>query len=435
MRRFFASMMGQILAIIASASALTFVLFLMLWVVQRQHIPPTPPWPWPLAYRVESLVDLLRSLPAEQRGAALASIRSPLAEARLLVAPPVCDELSADTRDLEAVLAEHLGDRAGTVTVRRCSDASASANIQILIGLDGQTLALRAYQVDRPPRRFGFAFVGSLLFLCIAVSALSLWVVWLVIRPLRRLSERAESFGRELSITPIVEEGPLEIRHAAHAFNLMQERVSRSVQDRTRMLAAISHDLRTPLTRMRLQLDTAPPAPLHARLLREIGLMQTMLTSVLAYFGNGTAEPKELLDLSALLRALAEEYSESGASVRYAGPYGVIVRCRPNAMQRAFANLLENALQHASSVEIAVADEADGGVRIDVVDDGPGIPEAQLADVLEPFVRLDPVRSSRPGGFGLGLSIVREIVEEHGGQLSLHNRPEGGLVARIVLGG
>jgi len=253
-----------------------------------------------------------------------------------------------------------------------------------------------------------------------------------VIRPLRRLSEQADAFGKEMAIAPIEEEGPLEIRRAAHAFNLMQERIARSIQNRTRMLAAISHDLRTPLTRMRLQVETGRADIARDKLIRDIDLMQTMVTSALAFLSSGESrEEKEWLDLGALIATLCDEYEEAGATIRYEGPAQIRFFCRPDAMHRVLTNLIENAIHFGNTVGVSASTKGQT-LTIEVADDGPGIPEDRLRDVIEPFVRLDPARGKRPGSAGLGLAIVREIVQAHDGTFTLINRKPSGLIARVV---
>ena len=212
----------------------------------------------------------------------------------------------------------------------------------------------------------------------------------------------------------------------------MQRRVTRSIEDRTRALAAISHDLRTPLTRMRLQLETSSTDLARGKLLRDVGLMQSMVTSALAFLsGSFSQEQRERLDLGALLATLCDEYEEAGASIRYEGPEQISFYCRPSAVSRALANLMENAIHYGETVLVTASTEG-GTIAIDVADDGPGIPKERLQDVVEPFVRLDPSRSKRPGSVGLGLSIVKDVVETHGGTLEVIDNQPTGLIARIV---
>lgn len=438
-RHFLATTLGQILTIIATSSALTLLLFLALLTLLFPSVPPPPPWPWPAAYRIVSLIESLRLLPPAERAAiALAAGRPGLA-VRLTQAPAICPGLTRDARELEAVLIEELDEPLPEITARACDLEVAGADIQVLARLDGEVLEFRAVKSEGTRfRHLTFPFVGALLFLCVAVTAMSAWAIWRVIGPLRRLSARADAFGQSIAAEPIAEEGPLEIRRVARTFNRMQERITRSIHERTRMLAAIGHDLRTPLTRMRLQLETGRTEPgrtelVRGKLLRDVGLMQSMVTSALIFLSGGfDGEEKEWLDLGALLATLCDEHEEGGSAVGYHGPEQIRFFCRPNAITRALTNLVENALHHGDQVTVT-ATAGDGHIAIEVADDGPGIPEDRLHDVTEPFVRLDPSRAGRPGSVGLGLSIVKEIVAAHGGTLDLRNRRPHGLVARVQL--
>jgi signal transduction histidine kinase len=329
-----------------------------------------------------------------------------------------------------------LSDIGATVSVHSCDASNPNGTIQILVHLsenDPSVLEVRTQRLGPEPPRLRFPFYGAILFMGVGVLAMSVWAVSRVIRPLRRLADKAEAFGREIELAPIEEEGPLEIRRAAHAFNLMQERITRSLHNRTRMLAAVSHDLRTPLTRMRLQLDTNESETVRDKLRKDIDLMQTMVSSALAFLSTGSGdENKEWLDLSALIATICDEYEEAGAAIRYEGPRQIRCFCRPDGMQRVLANLIDNALRFGETVVVVASVRADT-ILIDVSDDGPGIPETRLRDVLEPFVRLDPSRGAQPGSVGLGLAIVRDIVRAHGGELTLINRRPLGLTARIML--
>ncbi|MDR5752487.1 MULTISPECIES: ATP-binding protein [unclassified Caballeronia] len=430
MRHFFATTLGQILAIVACSSAATFMLFIAL--LFYPGAPPSPPWPWQSTYRIEGLVNVLRNLPRAERASALAAVQRPNMAARLIDRPVRCSGSTFDTHDLEAVLKEELSDAQG-LTVRSCDPKNPVHDMQVIVPLGDATLEIRTDRVGSEPPRFTFPFFGALLFLCVGVAALSAWAVSRVIRPLRRLSEKADAFGRDIAIAPIEEEGPLEIRRAAHAFNLMQERITRSMQSRTRMLAAISHDLRTPLTRMRLQTDNEDKEIDRAKLSRDIELMQTMVASALTFLtSNASTEKKDRLDLGALLETLCDEYAESGVAIRYEGPAQIPFLCRPDGIQRVFSNLMDNAI-HFGKLIVVTATVGDESIRVDIADDGPGIPPDRLGEVIEPFVRLDHARTKRRGSVGLGLSIVDDIVRGHNGTLTLFNRPETGLIARVTL--
>ncbi|MBN8954542.1 MAG: two-component sensor histidine kinase [Rhizobium sp. 60-20] len=429
-QRFFTTTIGQILAIIASSSAVSFLLILLTLSFMHSGASPSLPWPWQVTVRVVSLVDSLRTAPDEQRAAVVAASRRPDMEIALTHTPIACDGYSADARNLETLLRSELPDISTRTTVHECSSFDGLDSIQVLIGVGELTLDIRT---DKPvySRWLTPPIISMMLFLCVAVTGMSTWAAWRVIRPLERLSAKADAFGREINVTPLEEEGPVEVRRAARAFNLMQERVSRSMSDRTRTLAAISHDLRTPLTRMRLQLQAEQSELKRANLLRDVDLMQSMVTSALAFLsGSFHGEEKEWLDLGALLSTLSDEYEDRGANVAYDGPQHMRFFCRPNAINRALTNLVDNAIHYGDIVNI-VASETSDAIIIDVMDDGPGIPSDKVQEVIEPFVRLDPSRSNRPGSVGLGLSIVKEVVTAHFGTLELIQRPPKGLIARI----
>lgn len=435
MSRFFATMLGQILAIIAGSFALALLLFHLVLSTQHPKAPP-PLWPWSSAYRISTIIESFRLAPERVRSALVAAADRPDLSIRLLQDPPVCDGLSADARDMGEALATEFSDRSLDLRVHSCETAASGPGetIQVLARLGDQTLE---FEAGRPGlallKRLPLPILDALLFLCVAAATMSAWASWRVIGPLRRLSQKADALGGDAPMAPIREEGPLEIRQAARAFNRMQDHAVRSIQDRSRVLAAICHDLRTPLTRMRLLIETRGANEIQGSLLKNISLMQSMVTSTLAFFSDAhSAEDEEWLDLGALLSTLCDEFEDAGAAIRYVGPRHILFRCRPNAMMRAFTNLVENGCHFGNAVTIRTSVRSHG-IVIDVTDDGPGIPEQRLRDVIEPFVHVDPSRSHRPGSVGLGLSIVNEIVQAHRGTLTLMNGETKGLVARVDL--
>jgi len=435
--RLLGTILGQILTISAGASALTFLLFVVL-LLAHPPAPPPPPWPWPDAYRIAGLIESILAVPQADRTAVAAAATRHGFSVRLTSAPVPCGGLRPDALRMQEVLNTELHGLTPNAVVRSCDVAASdpSEDVQILAAIGDLTLDIRTGNVSSsPPGRLPLVmlpFIGTLLFLGIAVASMSAWASWRVIGPLRRLAERANRFGHQIAAGAIEEEGPREIRLATRAFNLMEERVARSVRDRTRMLAAISHDLRTPLTRMRLQLEMGQANIVLGKLIRDVGLMQSMVTSALALLsGNFDEEEKEWFDLGALLSTLCDEFGEAGASLNYAGPERIRFFCRPIAITRAMTNLIENGRQFGSQVTVSASIQDDNAIIIDVADNGPGIPEQQLLDAIEPFVRLDPSRPNPSGSVGLGLSIVEEIVRAHRGTLTLINKQPNGLIARL----
>lgn len=273
----------------------------------------------------------------------------------------------------------------------------------------------------------------TLLILLAGVITLSLVAVRWIVRPLDRLREAADALGKDIHRPPIPETGPVEVAETSRAFNTMQRRIGRFVEDRARMLAAVSHDLRTPLTRLRLRADLLDDEELGEKIRRDVDDMQTMVEATLDFM-RGTASPEETrsLDLMALLESLSDDAVESGARVGLRGRVQTPYRGRPVALKRCIGNLLDNALRYGGEADIAVRD-SETAVTVTIADRGPGIPPESLAKVFEPFWRMEGSRGRDSGGTGLGLGIARNIARAHGGDLTLKNRSGGGLIAKISL--
>ena len=272
-----------------------------------------------------------------------------------------------------------------------------------------------------------------LLVLLVSVAVLAALAVRALTRPLAVLAAAAGELGRDIRRPPLDEKGPLEVQRAARAFNTMQERLIRYIEDRNRILAAISHDLKTPITRLRLRTELLDDAPLKEKFLLDLDDMQRMAQASLDFLRGGEdSEPIAPMDLNALLESLQEDAEDVGHAVSISGAASQPLRCRPLALKRCLTNLVDNALKYGQSAEIAVADTATR-LRLIVRDRGPGIPAAELERVFEPFYRLEGSRSRDTGGTGLGLSIARNIARAHGGELSLRNHPQGGLEAVLEL--
>jgi len=251
--------------------------------------------------------------------------------------------------------------------------------------------------------------------------------------PLSHLVAAADALGRGLPHEPLPEQGPRELRRAARAFNSMRDRLRRYLDSRTRVLAAMSHDLRTPITRLRLRAETLTPAELQRQFVHDLDSMQLMVQGALDMLrGLESNEPVQPVNLSALLSALRDDYEELGLPIEVSGVISHPVWCRPQALRRLLTNLLDNARAYARSVEISV-EERGNELLVRIADDGPGIPEAELERVMEPYYRVESSRDRATGGTGLGLSIARDIAQGHGGQLSLRNRTGGGLEVMLSI--
>ena len=276
--------------------------------------------------------------------------------------------------------------------------------------------------------RIALALVPAL-----ALLALGGLLLGQTLRPMRRLAEAADEFGTGLYHAPVEESGPSEIRRVITAFNRMQGRIDRLMGDQTQALAAVGHDLRTPLARLRLRADAIDSDALRDSITEEIGEMDAMIASLLAYLG-GDADPEtpRRVDIADMAASLADAAADAGRDVTYDGPDHLELDIRASSIRRAIGNLVDNAIQYGSAVVVRVEEEADS-ITIAVEDDGPGVPDDALERVTEPFVRLDPSRPRDTPGFGLGLAIVRRAARNEGGRLVLTNRASGGFRAAIVL--
>lgn len=258
-----------------------------------------------------------------------------------------------------------------------------------------------------------------------------------VTKPIRRLGQTADKFGRQPEVMqPLPETGTREIREAARSFNLMRQRISDNLAERDRMLAAMAHDLRTPLTCLQLCLDVAPET-IRAKALTYCARVKSIVEQGLELAGSlSTTEPKVSLGLTALIDSLEDDIKDSGRQITWRGLSGregeeVYITARPLSIRRCLDNLLDNALRYGTNVEITAGKTSEGTV-IEILDSGPGIPEGELKRVFEPYYRLEYSRNRDSGGTGLGLAIARNMAMLNGAKLTLSNRPSGGLRASLV---
>ncbi len=266
-----------------------------------------------------------------------------------------------------------------------------------------------------------------------AVVILSAIVVYHVVAPLRLFARAAERLGVDVDAPPLPEAGPREVRQAARAFNEMQRRIGRFVEDRTQMIAAISHDLRTPLTRMRLRAEFIEGTEQQGKMLHDLDEMEKMISSVLSFARDAAAdEPREVVDLTALLQSVCDDAADAGQEVEVKADGRTALSCRPTALRRALTNLIDNAAKYGERARVEL-EKIDDQIVVCIDDDGPGIPESECEKVFEPFYRIERSRSRETGGVGLGLSVARTIIRAHGGDIEVVNRPEGGLRLRVNL--
>ena len=276
------------------------------------------------------------------------------------------------------------------------------------------------------------ATVLSTSLMAAGVAVVAILLVRTLVSPLRGLASAADAIGRGPGVS-VAEDGPDEVRQVARAFNAMQARMHRLVSDRTQALAAVSHDLRTPITRLRLRAGFLADVEAQAAVDADLDEMEAMIGATLAYLsGDADPEAPRPVDLAAMLATLVDAAVDAGRPASFDGPRHVHVALRGLAMKRALANLLDNALTYGGAARVVLRDTG-SEVRVSVDDDGPGIPEQEFARVFEPFARLDASRNRRTGGVGLGLALARQAVEREGGAIVLSNRAGGGLRAEVTL--
>lgn len=325
--------------------------------------------------------------------------------------------------------AQEIGDRQGE---RGNDNFSHWLGVSISVPIaDGRWATLRT--AIEPPSGWNQATLLSFLASSLAVAAVAIFSVRAQTGSLRALADASERFGRGEDVAPLKAAGPSEVVATARAFNTMQERLGRFLKDRLRLLASISHDLRTPLTTLRLKAEFVEDEATREGIVATIDEMIAITEATLAFSrAEATAEKTQTVDLAELSDEIGEEFRIGEHDVVTLASPPCLYPCRPVALKRALRNLVQNAVRYAGGARINVERRADAVVII-VDDDGPGMPPGRIEEAFEPFVRLEPSRSAETGGLGLGLAIARSIVNAHGGALTLANRQEGGLRAEIDL--
>ncbi len=283
-------------------------------------------------------------------------------------------------------------------------------------------------EVVRMVRNFLLPFLAVAL-----IALLSIWVARGVVKPLDDLAVAAEKLGRDRELSLVGSFNAPELQAIGSSFNAMQLRLKRFVDDRLQMIAAISHDLRTPLTRMRLLAEYLPDQDQRRQVLSDIEDMEAMMSATLTFASNRLKdEPRSVTDLAAMLISLCDTAADAGCRVVYDGPDHAGLTCQPVAVRRAFANLIDNGCKFGKEVRVALHDHADSLV-ITVTDDGPGIPAEQREEAFRPFIRLETSRNRETGGTGLGLTIARDVILAQNGAIQLDDAPAGGLLVTVTL--
>ena len=371
---------------------------------------------------------------AEAQQAIIAAARSGLPELRFETDPPPADQVHFGDRFVQGIERE-LGD---PLSVFRTGPAGPDSAPQIGVRLPDGSAIMTAMP---PPRRLGLSpgLTSALVFLACATTLLFLWAARTLTAPLAKFADAAERFTVGRSDAALSERGPVEIRRVAKALNEMRARIRQMVEDRTRMLAAVSHDLRTPITRLRLRAEEIAPGTLKRQVIRDLDSMADMVHSALSFLRDQSTESlttarRVKTDLPSLVQTLCDGFSDMGANVSFSGPAHLQITCDPEQLTRALSNLVDNGIKFGAAVTVALTQPPGGPVTIEVADDGPGIAEAERERVMEPFYRSDAARGlDGTPSFGLGLSIARSVAQAHGGTLSLHGLAPKGLIARLTL--
>jgi signal transduction histidine kinase len=385
--------------------------------------------------QLATLIELIAAHPLAQRQELLASIDRAYPDFDLEFAPnaPSPSQAFAVFSPELKRFAHRLGASYRVIAFAREMPPDPGGAQRIAIGLpDGQFVAARLALMS--PSAFLGPMTLTLIAIAFSVPLLCLWAALGLTRPLRRFVLAAENFNPSEEIAPVPEHGPQEIWVVARALNEMRERIKALIDDRTRVLVAVSHDLRTPITRLRLQCEFVDDEATRHKIRGELQHMESMVESVLHFLRTGNARMQTVaLDLATSLQAISDQFADAGHDVSYHGPDHAAICANPEELHRAFTNLIDNAVRHGDKVDIKLALTSQT-VTVTIEDDGPGIPDDSKQAMFEPFVRGDAARGMNGKiGFGLGLSIARTVIETHHGSLALLDRKPHGLAAQVTL--
>lgn len=379
---------------------------------------------------VGTSLALLDRLPAAERPHWLARLARPNYRYEIGPGLPGVPELSRRAVEIAGIINEAAGrhfpmavERIPGPRLRLQAHVTLTDGSQVTIDLLPQVMPL----ADWLP--YVLAAQLGLLLACAWIA------VRLAIRPLLRFAGAAEMLDPGSTAARLDESGPTEVAHAATAFNAMRDRIAHYLEERVQILAAISHDLQTPITRMKLRAEMGADGPDKDKLIGDLTEIERLVREGVAYArsAQGDAEIPARIDVGSFVESIVFDYQDIGKPVRCVGSLDVVVTIRPHALRRILSNLIDNALKFAGDVEVDVRRDAGGGIRIGVLDRGPGIPDSQLQAVLQPFHRLEQSRNRGTGGTGLGLAIAHQLARAIGGSLTLKNREGGGLAVEVAL--
>ena len=411
------------------------------------------------AHHLSSIARLIEQTPTGMRSSVILTINEPGFKVWLTDESPLVHDLTPrpDVRYLRDYLSRHLSAstqplihvRVNKSTLEKPNEEARSSlvdwfrgvtgvrilNVSLRLGdlnADGQWLN---FKIEIPQSSFWWSGTSllSMFAMSFAVVLLSMWVVHRLTVPLRAFARAATRLGKDVNAPPLAEQGPLEIQKSAIAFNQMQERLKRMINNRTQMLAAISHDLRTPITLLRLRSELVENNDERDKMLTILDDMEKMISSTMD-FAREDAKTEEYrkVDLTALVASICDDMSDAGRAVSFEEPDKFLYTCRSLSLRRAIINLIDNALKYGKTAHVSLTHD-EKLIIISVQDEGPGIDANQLEDVFQPFFRCESSRNLETGGAGLGLSIVQSVADAHGGQAVLSNLEHQGLKAELQL--
>jgi signal transduction histidine kinase len=393
--------------------------------------------------RTVSTATLLSGIPAREREAAVRALSSGAWRFRLgygkPLPVPMTGEETRDAARLRAMLPSGRARQAVYVTITRGQVPAILPNEQAHIGPIIEVIlpiVRNSYLVSTFYRQQTEAWHAEVIIASVVgilmTSAAAAFVARRVARPLSQLAASASAAARGGAASRVPEEGPDDVQRAARAFNAMTDQVRRTLESQRQLLSAVGHDLRTPITAMRINSEFIEDEELRERIQKNLEELQELTEAVLSAARGAGGEPMRKIDLAALIDSLCTDLEELGKPVSWEARDAAPVNCRPNEIRRAVRNLIENAVAYGNKAEVRL-DATNGRYDVIVEDEGPGIPEADRQRVFEPFVRLEASRSTETGGSGLGLTLVKAIAEGHGGAIAFENKPERGLRARLSL--